>query len=261
MPTTFHYIRSRDAQLATSIDLPGDASQPLPTIIMVHGLTGQRLGKSYHFVEFARRLAERGFAVVRFDQTGSGESTGDFTDLTIPRMIDDTNAVCDWLADQPWHDPNRLGFVGVSLGALPAVVIDGQRSGRAIALWAPVYDMPRVFAETAKTGLRALLEHQGWVPYRGLRIGAEFVAHLGAVDIAAALAGNDTPLLVLHSKMDQVVKVTESRDYLERCVELNRPCELIESATADHDYTEYSYRQHLLTRTIAFFTDVFSSTE
>lgn len=261
MPTTFHYIPSRDAQLAASIDLPEDADRPLPTVVMVHGLTGQRLGKSYHFVEFARRLADRGVAVVRFDQTGSGESTGSFTDLTIPRMVDDTHAVCDWLATQAWHDPNRLGFVGVSLGALPAIAVDAQRNSRAVALWAPVYDMPRTFAATAKTGLRAMLEHQGWVPYRGLRISAEFVDQLDAVDTAAALADNNAPLLVFHSKMDQVVSIAESRAYIERCGELNRPCELIESATADHDYTEYPDRQHLLTRTIAFFTDVFSSTE
>jgi len=255
MSMQFHYIPSADAQLATSVDLPDAADGPLPTVVMFHGLTGQRLGKSYHFVEFARRLNDRGVAVVRFDQTASGESTGDFTELTIPRMVDDGRAVCDWLAGQPWHDPSRLGFVGVSLGALPAITLDAERRAAASALWAPVYDMPRVFHATARTGLRAMLDHQGWVPYRGLRIGARFVAQLDAVDAAAVLARHDRPLLIFHSTQDAVVDIAEARAYVERCNQINRPCDFVESTTADHDYFDYPDRQHLLTRSIAFFTD------
>ena len=37
-------------------------------------------------------------------------------------------------------------------------------------------------------GLRALLDHQGWAPYRGLRIGRCFFDALAACDAAAALA-------------------------------------------------------------------------
>jgi len=261
MPTTFHHIPFDGAQLATSIDLPDAApAGPLPTIIMTHGLTGQRLGKSYHFVEFARRMNQRGFAVVRFDHYASGESTGNFQDLTIPRMTKGTLAVCDWLTDQPWHDPARLGFVGVSLGALPAIVADAQRHATATALWAPVYDMPQVFAATAKTGLRAMLEHQGWVPYRGLRIGAGFVATLDAVDAAAVLAQHDSPLIVFHSTQDAVVDITQARAYVDRCRALNRPCDFLQSTTADHDYFDYPDRQHLLTKTIHFFTEHLTST-
>lgn len=248
----FLFIQSDGAALATSIDRPEGAG-PHPVVVMVHGLTGGRIGKSYYFVEFARRLAQRGIAVVRFDQSGCGESSGRFIDLTIPRMVGDTRAVCDWLADQPWCDAGRLGLVGVSLGALPAIAVDAERRAAAVALWAPVYDMPRVFARTAKTGLRAMLEHQGWVPYRGLRIGKSFVDHLAAVDAAAALADGRSPLLLLHSEADEVVRIEESQAYQRRCAELDRPCELVTSRTADHDFFDYPDRQFLLARTSAFF--------
>ncbi|MFA7236832.1 MAG: alpha/beta fold hydrolase, partial [Phycisphaeraceae bacterium] len=173
----FEYITSGENELAASVSLPPPEAAteaapdagggPWPTVIVVHGLTGSRMGKSYHLVEFARKLAERGIACVRFDQAGCGESTGKFEDLTIRTMADDARAVYEWTRAQPWCDrrprPRRIGVTALSLGALAAA---GLPDGMGLALWAGVFDLPGVFKVTAKTGLRALLEHQGWIPYR-----------------------------------------------------------------------------------------------
>ena len=149
----FEWIQSGSERLATAIDLPAGEG-PWPTVVIVHGLTGHRLGRSYHLVEFARRLSAAGIACVRFDQAGCGESTGAFQDLTIPRMIADTLAVTDYLQTQTWCDAGKLGLVGISLGALPTVAVDAKIDTAAVALWAPVDDMPYVFSQTARTGLR-----------------------------------------------------------------------------------------------------------
>jgi predicted acyl esterase len=252
MSMQFQFVQSDGDQLAVSIDRP-DTDQPCPTVFIAHGLTGQRLGKSYHFVEFARRLNDIGIACVRFDMSGCGESTGNFTALTIPRMLEDCRAVRDWACEQPWCDADALAWVGVSLGGLPAVAMDADQPGKALALWAPVYDMPRTFGATAKTGLRALLEHQGWAPYRGLKIGAPFVATLDAVNAGDCLAKSEQPVIVFHSQADEVVPLTEGRAYTERCEELGRACEWVEMTTADHDFTEVPDRERLLATTIAFF--------
>ncbi len=247
----FHYVPSGDHQLATSLNLP-EAGQPAPVVVVVHGLTGQRVGRSYHLVEFARRLSAEGVACVRFDQAGCGESTGDFADLTIPRMAADTLAVVRWAQAQPWADGTRVAYVGLSLGGLAAVAAEAETGSRAMALWAPVFDMPRVFQRTAKSGLRGLLEHQGWVPYRGLRIGRCFVDQLGACDPRELLARSNAPIRVYHSDMDEAVPVSEGRSYLERCGELGRPCTFERFTTADHDFHAYPDRQRLLANTLDF---------
>jgi alpha-beta hydrolase superfamily lysophospholipase len=248
----FYWVPSGRNRLAASVDLPDRVDGPLPTVIVVHGLTGQRIGHSYHLVEFGRRLSERAIACIRFDQAGSGESTGQFESVTIRSMVDDTRAVRAWAADQTWCDPDRLAFVGLSLGALPVVQCDADAPARALALWAPVYDMPRVFKQTAKTGLRALLTFQGWVPYRGVRIGRRFVDLLDAVDTDACLAASNATVLICHSRIDDVVSHDEGRAYVERCAALGRPHELLSFRNADHDFGEYPDRQRLLTRTITF---------
>lgn len=255
----FAFVESGQDQLAVSLDLPAApsaeaaASGPWPAVIVCHGLTGQRLGRGYHLVEFGQRLAAAGIACVRFDQAGCGESTGRFVDLTLPRMKRDTVAIRDWLTAQPWADPARLGYVGLSLGALPAIAAEADYPAQGVALWAPVYDMPRVFHETARTGLRGLLEHQGWVPYRGLPVGKGFVDQLDAIGPDPLLAESDSPLLLFHSQADDTVAICESEAYKARCDQLGRPCELVRFKTANHDFSDYEDRRAVLDRTVSFF--------
>lgn len=258
----FHYVPSGSNQLATSVDLPPHMSpgQRVPTVIVVHGLTGQRLGRSYHLVEFGRILADRGFACVRFDQSGCGESTGRFMDLTLPQMAADVTAMLGWVRGQAWCDPRRIGFTALSLGALPTIAADAAFASCGVALWAPVYDMPRVFNATARTGLRGILDGQGWVPYRGLRIGKPFVDHLDAIDTPALLEDGSSPLLLFHSKDDDVVAHTESDDYAARCRQIGRPCQSVKLNHGGHDFFEYADRVKVLTQTADFFQTQFAPT-
>ncbi|MEM9253143.1 MAG: alpha/beta fold hydrolase [Planctomycetota bacterium] len=254
------YVPGPVGGLATSVDLaeaPGADPTPQPTVLVTHGLSGNRLGRSYHLVEFARRLNQRGIHCVRFDQSGCGESAGEFVDHTVDRMVADLAAIRAWAEAQPWCDPEAIGLVGVSMGSLPAIASDAVKPVAAMALWAPVYDMPRVFGHTAKTGLKALFEHQGWAPYRGLRIGVGFAASLDAVDTPARLADGSCPITLFHAEDDEVVSVEESHALHARCVELGRPCDLRLTPVGGHDFVEYPDRQKLLTESIAFFCDEF----
>ena len=250
-----NFVPSGDESLATSVDLPptGEAAGPHPVVIVAHGLTGNRIGRSYHMVEFGRRLAAQGIACVRFDQRGCGESTGRFVDLTIPAMAADCCAIAQWARQQPWCDGERTGYLGISMGALPTVAADAAHPGSALALWAPVYDMPRVFWNTARTGLQGILEGQGWVPYRGLAIGKPMIDQLNAVATPEKLAANDSPVLVFHSKADETVNFEEGAAYEARCYEVGRSVRFETSATANHDFSEYEDRQRLLGTTVEFF--------
>lgn len=247
----FHYIPSGEERLAASLDLPSGGG-PFPVVVVVHGLTGNRVGRSYHLVEFARRLNERGIACVRFDQAGCGESTGRFQDLTIPRMVDDVVAAAEWARAAAWCDAERLAYTALSLGGLATTAAEARTGSRALALWAPVFDMPRVFGATSKSGLRALLEHQGWVPYRGLRVGRGFIDQLAACDTSQLLTHSRAPVRVYHSDVDDVVSIVEGRAYVARCAEIGRPCELVRFTAADHDFGDNPDRERLLSDTVHF---------
>lgn len=60
-------------------------------------------------------FAGHGYACIRVDLRGSGDSEGVLTDEYLDRELEDGLAVIDWLAAQPWCN-GRVGMIGKSWG-------------------------------------------------------------------------------------------------------------------------------------------------
>ena len=110
------------ARLAARIWLPRDAEQhPVPAILEYipyrkRDFTRARDDSMHPF------FAARGYACVRVDLRGSGESDGILEDEYLARELDDGVAVIDWLAEQPWCDGNA-GIIGISWGGFNGLQI------------------------------------------------------------------------------------------------------------------------------------------
>ncbi len=81
-------------------------------IILLHGGGGNRTGTMWH----ATRLYEAGYGLLMYDQRAVGESTGTTQSFG---WLDkrDVPAVLDFLVEQPEVNPDRIGGLGLSLGA------------------------------------------------------------------------------------------------------------------------------------------------
>jgi uncharacterized protein len=71
-------------------------------------------------------LAGHGFACVRVDIRGSGESDGVLVDEYLDQEQRDAEAVLAWLADQPWCD-GKTGMMGISWGGFAALQVAARR--------------------------------------------------------------------------------------------------------------------------------------
>ncbi len=101
------------------------------TILFAHGGGGNRLGVGQ--LEQATALAKRGFGILLYDLRGHGDSDGTQTSFTGA----DVRAALDYLRSREDVDPDRIGAIGLSLGAinivhaaaaddgLKAIVLDG----------------------------------------------------------------------------------------------------------------------------------------
>ena len=89
-------------------------------------------------VLLARSLAARGFAVLRFQYRGSGNSYGHPSSITFSSMLDDVAAAARHLCDA--SGVSAVGFVGVRLGGIVAAATAGQFGPSALALWEPALD-------------------------------------------------------------------------------------------------------------------------
>jgi pimeloyl-ACP methyl ester carboxylesterase len=99
----------------------------------------------------AREATSRGYACLRFDFRGRGDSGGPTMATTLTTMIDDTRAAASFLSSELGTLP--LVFVGdcsgceVAIGAAPSIA-----NVHAMALWsAPILGGAREAADAAKT--------------------------------------------------------------------------------------------------------------
>ncbi len=91
-----------------------DAEGELPTVILLHGITGNR----NDWNNLTPSMLENGFNVLAVDQRAHGESGGD-RDLVA--AIGDVQIWLDWLREQPSVEDNNISIIGSSWGTVPAL--------------------------------------------------------------------------------------------------------------------------------------------
>ena len=103
------FIGSQGNLLDARLDLPSDESKAF--IIFSHCFTCTKdILTTYRSSRF---LAQKGYAVLRFDFSGLGASTGDFSNCNFTTMIEDINAAIHYLTD---HYTAPTVLIGHSLG-------------------------------------------------------------------------------------------------------------------------------------------------
>lgn len=110
------------ARLAGRLWLPEDAERaPVPAILEYipyrrRDFTRERDSVMHPYV------AGHGYACLRVDLRGSGDSDGVLTDEYLPQELDDGRAIIRWLRAQPWCS-GRIGMIGISWGGFNGLQI------------------------------------------------------------------------------------------------------------------------------------------
>lgn len=133
-------INVGDAVLRGEIYLPAGEG-PFPGAILLHGMAaGRRIMRLA-----AQELAARGTVALIYDLRGHGDSGG----IYAGQGAEDVRKSIQWLADQPFVFPDRIGLVGHSLGGRLVLIAAAQepRVAAVVAL-APAPDL--LFQDLAK---------------------------------------------------------------------------------------------------------------
>ena len=117
---------SDGTRLAARIWLPDDAdSKPVPAILEYLPYR-KRDGTSERDALTHPYYAGHGYACVRVDMRGSGESEGLLLGEYLKQEQDDALEVIDWIAAQPWCT-GKLGIIGISWGGFNGLQIAARR--------------------------------------------------------------------------------------------------------------------------------------
>lgn len=114
--------------LAGTLTVP-QGEGPFPAVVLVSGSGAQNRDEELldhrPFWVLADRLTRAGIAVLRYDDRGVGGSQGAYGEATLDDFADDAAAAMAWLRRQPSVDPQRVGVVGHSEGAMIAYMLAG----------------------------------------------------------------------------------------------------------------------------------------
>jgi putative redox protein len=172
-----------------------------PALVLCHGMESTRGGtKQLAMVE---RFVPRGYTVLRFDFSYVGESEGRFEDLTISGEVADALGAIDFLYE---FAPSACVLIGSSLGGTVALLAAAQALERvdAVATIAAVADSALFVHELTPSQIDSWRE-TGRRAWREGHLNVGFLDDVEQIDVRAAVARIDRPLLVMHGDADDVV--------------------------------------------------------
>ncbi|MCY6382916.1 alpha/beta hydrolase [Hoeflea prorocentri] len=203
-----------------TLETPDNASAPAPVVLMLHGFTGTRDELAVKdtddgvFTRTARELSKNGYASLRIDFRGSGESDGNWEDTTFSGQIKDAVAAIDWLKQNTQVDGSRISVLGWSQGGLVASHAVAERPEvNATILWAPVTNPMFTFSNLlgAETVMKAIAGDPQTPHTIKLPWGVEttlkgaFYQELPVKSAAAAVSAYPGPLMVIVGTRDTTV--------------------------------------------------------
>ena len=154
-----------DVTLSGTLTLPEDQG-PHPAAILITGSGPQDRDETIAghkpFLVLADHLTKAGIAVLRYDDRGVGESSGDFAIATSEDFATDVTAALHYLRQQEQVDSEKIGLIGHSEGGYiaPMVAAESKDVAFVVMLAGPGVNG----AELLVHQLRLILEASGVPP-------------------------------------------------------------------------------------------------
>lgn len=189
------------------------AQGTLPSFVFCHPLAEEKLWAQRVFVSFARQLAARGHAVLRFDYMGNGDSDGEFRESSLSTAIADVRRAVEQVREMT--GTRLVSLLGLRLGAtIASLAAEDSADLRHLVLWAPIVDGARYMQELLRINLTtqmavykeirqdrdalvATMEQGNLVNVDGYDLTHRLYSEVSAVKLAAAAKRHEGPCLVV----------------------------------------------------------------
>ncbi len=245
------YPNPKGKTLRGMLHLPSDAlKRPAAAVVFFHGFTGDRTEPHWIFVKCSRALAQAGFASLRFDFYGSGESDGEFREMSLRGEIADGRAAVAFLRAQAGIDPERVGLLGLSLGGAVAAALAPSVLAKAVVLWSAVAHTARLRQLVKQSG-RRIPGKPGAMEFDAREINPRLIEDVLKVEPIRHLARFKGPTLIVHPENDEAVPVSHARDFFQAAGADAKELAII--AGADHVYTSIPWEHEVIARTVQWF--------
>ncbi|MBE5788865.1 MAG: alpha/beta hydrolase [Clostridiales bacterium] len=217
------FIMDDGIRLNAKLDMPREHGEKCPLVIVIHGFTGHM--EERHIVAVAQALNEIGFATLRVDMYGHGNSDGKFEDHTLYKWLTNALTVIDYARSLDFV--TDIWLCGHSQGGMTVMLAGAMKRDviRGLIPLSPAWMIP----EGARNGT---LLGQTFDPYRipdvlpawGDRgLGGNYVRVAQTIHVEEAIDRYTGPVLIVHGDQDEAVPV----EYGIRAAERYRNCKLV----------------------------------
>lgn len=251
-PITFANERQ---QLVGILHVPDglERGKKAPGIVMFHGFTGNKTEDHRLFVHVARALCGSGFVVLRFDFRGSGDSDGEFENMTIPGEVNDAKKALTLMAQQEVVDKERIGVIGLSMGGRVAAIVTSQdKRVRYVVLYSAALSglKERFHTMIGEEAVERLDSGEAVKIGNGWYVKKPFIETIDDPVPLEVMDRVEVPVLIVQSDADQVVPLDDAMKGYEIVKDLNSKNELYVVKGGDHTFSEKRHKQEVIQKTL-----------
>jgi uncharacterized protein len=253
---TLVWIPAGDHQIPGIFAVPraGGVQGTYPAVLMLHGAWSQKDEVGNMYKRLARALAARGYASLRIDFAGSGDSKQTYLDLTRDNSVSDARTALDWLVAQPQVIASRVGVQGFSRGSsIGSTLVGTDTRVMAFGSWSgAIYngtlDQANYDACIANGG--HLVMDLGWTQ---VDVSCDYFTSEAAGRALDDIAAYANPILLVAGAADTVVDPNVSRNAVAAVQSLDATLRILPGA--DHIYLVLTPDQTLANQCITITAD------
>ncbi len=254
-------------EVVGTLNVPEGA--PAPVVLLFHGFTGARdelkseFVKAGVFAHTAAKLAEAGYASLRIDFRGSGESTADlnFAQTTFEGQIADGLSAMEYIKFNEAVDGDDMHIIGWSQGGLIAAAVAGRSNSLdSVALWNAVADAKGTYGgllsdEVLKVGMGAAADQpvNAKLPWGAeITLNGAFFDEVETLNPIIEIRNYSGPLFVAQGTNDTVVAPRSADAY----IQAHEGAEMLWTAEMDHAFNVFTTDETLnqmIDETVSFF--------
>ena len=222
-------------RLNAKLDMPEKQPEKCPLVIVIHGFTGHM--EERHIVAVSKTFNELGYATLRVDMYGHGNSDGKFEDHTLFKWM--TNALTvidyarglDFVTDLYLCGHSQGGMMVMLAGAMKHDVIKG------LIPLSPAWMIPEGARKGTLLGQDFDPDHvpEVLINWDGRKLKGNYVRVAQTIRAEDAIDRYTGPVLIVHGDKDEAVPV----EYGIKAAERYKDCKLVLIPGDTHCYDHH----------------------
>ena len=229
------YITEDGLRLHAKLDMPEDAGEKCPLVLVIHGFTGHM--EEEHIVSVAKAINECGYATLRVEMYGHGQSDGEFRKHTLYKWLTNALTVIDYARNLDFA--TGLFLCGHSQGGLLVMLAAAMKRDivKGLIALSPACMIPEIARQGELLGLQFDPDR---IPdtldaWDGRKLDGNYARVAQTIHVEEAIARYDGPVLIVHGDEDEAVPVQYGID----AAKAYRNAELVLIPGDDHCYNRH----------------------